>query len=105
MAGTGGVFLGESVLNVLSVIDPELLFLCNVPLPTPLPVCDDSEPLRAVRFVCRFPMGSGEVVCDRRAAAAAAEESEALEDAFFRKAWLAASVAAAGGGALFLGCA
>jgi len=39
-------------------------------------------------------IGSGEVVCDRKAAAAAAEEREVVEAEFFRNAELAAIAAA-----------
>jgi len=55
---------------------------------------DETEPLRCIRFVWMLAIGSGEVVCDRKAAAAAAEEREVVEAEFFRNAELAAIAAA-----------
>lgn len=70
-AGTArlvGVRAGEGDLNVRSVIDPEL-FCRTMPRPMPplapmmLPLpMDDCDPRLAMRFVCRFSIGSGEVV-------------------------------------------
>jgi len=77
---------------------PELFVLCKPPLPALAPrtllPADEVDARRTMRFVWTLAIGSGEVVCDRRAAAAAAEEREAWEDEFARKAWPAATVAA-----------
>ena len=75
---------GEDTLNDRSVIEPLLLVLCKpgrpglAPLTFTLPA-EDVDPRLTIRFVCKFPTGSGEVVCDRRAAAAAAEEREDMD--------------------------
>jgi len=103
---------GEGDLNVRSVIDPLLLLRCNPPLPTPplvlLPITllltELCDPLLTMRFVCTFPTGSGEVVCERRAAAAAADEREVREVLRCKNAELAA-VAAAAEVLLSTGCA
>jgi hypothetical protein len=46
-----------------------------------------------MRFVCRLPTGSGDVVWERRAAAAAAEEREGDDLDVWRKAEVAAAAA------------
>jgi hypothetical protein len=113
-AGTGGASAagltapfclpGDGERKVRSVMLPELLARCRPPLPAlpplvpppttlPLPV-DDCDPRRTMRFVCTFPTGSGDEVCDRKAAAAAAEERAALDAGRWTKAWPAAAVAA-----------
>lgn len=92
-----------------SVMD-ELLSRLTKPLPAPgrpmmlLLAMEDCEPRRIMRLVWMFPMGSGEVVCERKAAAAAADDNEAVEGELFRKALLAASVADALGGGSGRGC-
>lgn len=111
MAGTGGASGGrlgdivpfprsrDELLNVRSVMEP-LLFLRSI-LPRPIPPLitmplptDDCDPRRIMRFVCKFPTGSGDEVWDRSAAAAAAEDSEGLEALLrLRKAAVAAALA------------
>ena len=76
--------VGEAALKVRSVIEPLLLarFRPGRPVPPtatlPLPT-EDVDSRRTIRFVCRLPTGSGEVVCERRAAAAAALYREVLD--------------------------
>jgi len=86
----------------------ELLSRLVIPLPKPpeamLPPTEDCEPRRTMRFVWMFPMGSGEVVCDRRAAAAAADDNEAADVELCRNALVAAMAADEEGGALGRGC-
>lgn len=82
-----------------SVMLPPLLFLCKlglaaVPPPRAVLTCDEFEPRRTIRFVWMLPMGSGDVVWERRAAAAAAEERLPWEVEDWRNAELAAVVAA-----------
>lgn len=104
-AGLTGPFWrpGEGDLNVRSLMEPLLLFLCRPPLPNParaplpttllLPI-EVCEPLRTMRLVWTLPTGSGEVVCDRKAAAAAADERPVWDWDRAMKAWLAAVAAA-----------
>ena len=114
-AGTGGASssrcgfgelprIGEGVLKVLSVIDPELFCRCNPPGRCTIPPALPSEEFEAcrwtMRFVCSSPTGTGLVVYERSAAAAAALERLALEVRLARKAWTAAVDAAALGGVL-----
>lgn len=67
-----------------------------MPLPITLPPpTEDCEPLRTMRLVWMLPIGSGVVVCERRAAAAAAEERPVCDCGRARKAELAAVAAAA----------
>jgi hypothetical protein len=113
-AGTGGASRaagiaplarppGDGDLKVRSLMEPLLLFLCRLPLPIPPriplpmtlpPFTEDCDPLRTMRLVCIFPMGSGVVVCERKAAAAAAEERPVCDCGRLRKAELAAVAAA-----------
>lgn len=60
--------------------------------PVPLPL-DEVDPRLTMRFVCRLPTGSGDVVWERRAAAAAAEEREGDDLDVWRKADVAAAAA------------
>ena len=66
---------------------------CWLPLP-----CEDTEPLRTMRFVTVSPTGVGVVVWVRRAAAAAAEDRAPLDSRSRMKALVAASEAEAEGG-------
>lgn len=74
--GMGGArlrTLGDGERKVRSVIEELLPRRCRFGrmLPAALPN-DDVEPLRAMRFVCSSPIGTGDEACDRKAAAAAA---------------------------------
>jgi hypothetical protein len=84
---------GEGSRKVRSVMEPELecrrnAGACWLPLP-----CDDTEPLRAMRFVMVWPTGVGDRGWVRRAAAAADDERDALLSWFRMNAFVAASEA------------
>lgn len=96
-AGTGGalstgeptlfILPGDGERNVLSVIEPVLFCRCMADGGRPAALVFDAlEDLRCMRLVCISPMGTGEVVCDRKAAAAAADDREALDARLLRKA-------------------
>lgn len=69
---------GEGSRKVRSVMEPELEWRRRAGGCWPALPCDDSEPLRAIRFVTVWPTGVGAKGWVRRAAAAAEDESEAL---------------------------